>query len=346
MNDQKKNPHAAELGRLGASKGGRARAEKLSDERRSEISRLAAEARWKKEGSLKPRATHSGVVTLGDVEIHCYVLESGERILSTRGVMKGLGRRWRGRKYPGTDLPVFLEANSLQPFISKDLRAVLNPVRFRTETGSEAEGLLAECLPEVCEVYLRARDAGALTKTQVPVAKQCEILMRGLSRLGIIALVDEATGYQEVRDRQALQIILDKYLTDEWAKWTRTFPDEFYRELFRLKGLEYPRLGKQKPQYVGHWTNSIIYDRLAPGVRKELQRRNPRGESGHRPRKHHQHLTPDYGHPALRELLSNSIFLMRACDDFEEFEYRLNRVAPKYGNTIPLEMNIDKKRKN
>jgi hypothetical protein len=44
----KKNPHAVALAKLGAAKGGRARAKKLSPERRREIARKAAETRWKK----------------------------------------------------------------------------------------------------------------------------------------------------------------------------------------------------------------------------------------------------------------------------------------------------------
>jgi hypothetical protein len=43
-----KNPAAVELGRLGGKKGGKARAEKLSPERRKEIARKAANARWEK----------------------------------------------------------------------------------------------------------------------------------------------------------------------------------------------------------------------------------------------------------------------------------------------------------
>jgi hypothetical protein len=105
-----------------------------------------------------------------------------------------------------------------------------------------------------------------------------------------VALIDEATGYQEVRDRNALQVILDKYLTDEWAKWTKTFPDDFYKELFRLKGIEYPPRSGKKASYVGHWTNDVVYDRLVPGLKEELKKKNPVTGKGHRARKHHQHL--------------------------------------------------------
>ncbi len=44
--DAGKNPHAVALGRLGGKKGGKARAEKLSAQKRSEIAKKAAEKRW------------------------------------------------------------------------------------------------------------------------------------------------------------------------------------------------------------------------------------------------------------------------------------------------------------
>jgi hypothetical protein len=44
--DEGKNPAAVALGRLGGEKGGKARAEKLTPEQRSEIARKAAQARW------------------------------------------------------------------------------------------------------------------------------------------------------------------------------------------------------------------------------------------------------------------------------------------------------------
>jgi hypothetical protein len=47
-NEVKKNPEAVSLGRLGGLKGGKARAAALSAEKRSEIAKAAAVARWKK----------------------------------------------------------------------------------------------------------------------------------------------------------------------------------------------------------------------------------------------------------------------------------------------------------
>ena len=162
--------------------------------------------------------------------------------------------------------------------------------------------------------------------------------MRGFATIGIIALVDKATGYQEVRDRLALQKILEKYITDEWAKWTKTFPDEFYIELFRLKNIPYPPDTRtlKKPSYVGHWINDVVYSRLAPGVLNELRKKNPRQPSGSRKRKFHQYLTRDIGHPALKEHLSNVIFLMKSCTKWEDFKRRLNRARAKYEHTLEI----------
>ena len=216
--------------------GGLARAAALSESQRKEIARKGAAARWSKE---VPRATHSGILTIGNSEIQCYVLENGDRVLSTRGIMKSLGRTWRGRKYAGTELPVFLEANNLKPFLPKDLTVVLSPKIFRTDKGATGEGFSAEILPIVCETYLSAREAEELTVPQLFIAKQCEILARGLARVGVIALVDEATGYQEVRDKMALQAILDAFLRKELAAWAKRFPDEFYEHIFRLRGWQW-----------------------------------------------------------------------------------------------------------
>lgn len=315
------------------SKGGTARADALSPEERSEIARKAAQARW---DPSMPQATHAGTLNIADAELPCYVLENGERILSTRGIMKSLKRTWRGRKYAGTELPVFIEANNLKPFISKEIETVLAPRIFRTDKGMKSEGFKAEILPAICEIYLRARDDGKLTVVQVPIAKRCEILIRGLSKVGIIALVDEATGYQEVRDRLALQAILDQYLRKELAAWAKQFPDEFYQQLFRLRRWDWRGMRINRPQVVAKYTKDFVYERLAPGILRELETRNPKDEKGHRKAKHHQWLTDDVGHPALAQHLHAVIGLMRASSSWGQFKTLLDRAFPKRGHTLEL----------
>ncbi len=209
-------------------------------------------------------------------------------------------------------------------------------------------GYYAELLPHVCEVYLRFRDdclkrqdrrdeEKKIPAQYTHIVTACDTLMRGLAHVGIAALIDEATGYQEVRDRNALQAILDKYLTEEKAKWAKTFPDDFYRKLFRLKGWSFNPLSVKRPSVIGHYTNDIVYERIAPGILKKLQELNPRNDDGHRKHKHFQFFTDDYGLPELKTHILNVMFLMDAAgDDWELFKSLLGRAAPRKGETLPL----------
>jgi hypothetical protein len=161
--------------------------------------------------------------------------------------------------------------------------------------------------------------------------------MRGLATVGIVALVDEATGYQEVRDRKALEEILSKFIASELLPWAKQFPDEFYVELFRLRGwqhLQSPLTGK-RPSVVGHYTNDLIYQRLAPAVLDELKARNP-VVSGRRRHKHHQWLSKDVGHPSLQEHLTKIVVLMKAAPNWTSFYRSVERALPKLGSTIEM----------
>jgi P63C domain len=335
---------ARAFARLGGLKGGKARAKALTPEERSEIAREGAAARWAKQKSQDgdsqiatiPRADHAGHLHIGNASIPCYVLDNETRILSTRGIMKGLERRWRGRKYAGTELPVFLEASNLKPFIPENLGLVFSPVIFRTDKGARSEGYRAEILPEICEVYLKALDQEKLTKSQQPIAQRCQILMRALSKVGIIALVDEATGYQEVRDRLALQAILDLYLRKDFAKWAKQFPPNFYQGIFRLRNWQWRGMKVNPPQIVAHYTKDLVYARLAPGIVKELEVRNPMTERGYRKHKHYQYLTEDIGLPALAQHLYAVNGLMRASNTWKEFMELMDKAHPRRGDTLQL----------
>jgi len=287
-----------------------------------------------------PKSEYFADLPIGDATFKAAVLEDGTRVLTRATFIKAIGRTGKakgGRAYDKEfKVPVFLTANNLKPFIPNELIENSEPIIFQHK-GRESIGYKAELLPQVCGVFLDADEAGVLNANQEHIAQKCKILLRGFATVGIIALVDEATGYQEVRDRLALQKILDKFLTDEWAKWTKTFPDEYYKELFKLKKMPYPPTSMKRPQYVGHWTNDIVYSRLAPGVLKALKKKTPRTPGGHRKRRFHQHLTRDWGYPELRDHLSNVIFLMRSCATWDDFKRRLNRAAPKYGDTMPFD---------
>lgn len=343
---------AKKLSRLGAAKGGDARAQSLTPERRREIARAAVDARWAKAGKAPmPRASHTGEVKLGEIGIPCAVLEDGTRVLWQQEFLRVIGRTGRAAESAvGTGslkLPIFLRAENLKPLITQELIEASTPIPFRGSgiiptRGGIAYGFKAELLPQVCSVFLEASDKGLLKSNQRHIYERCKILIRGLAVVGITALIDEATGYQDARAKDALARILEAFIAKELRKWISTFPIDYYKELFRLRGWKFPDLPaeqRKRPVLVGKITNDVVYDRLAPGVRGELNRLTPRDEKGRLKQKLFQHLTEDVGHPKLREHLASVTSLMKASDNWSQFMYMLNRALPRYGDTpyLPFE---------
>ena len=136
--------------------------------------------------------------------------------------------------------------------------------------------------------------------------------------------------------------ILEAFIATELRKWVKTFPIEYYKELFRLRGWTFPQLPadqRKRPILVGKITNDVVYDRLAPGVQQELHRLTPRDEKGRLKNRLFQRLTEDVGHPKLREHLASIIALMRAADSWQQFKSMFDRALPRYGDTpyLPFE---------
>ena len=291
-----------------------------------------------------PRATHSGELNIGGIKIPCAVLEDGTRILSEHGVTTAMRSRSgaaKRRKRQDIEsgrapLPVFLASSNLIPFISNELLAgPLIPIIYQVK-NKFTKGYRAEVLPLICDVWLSAREASVLNKQQLRKCQQAEIIMRGLAHVGILALVDEATGYQEIRDRRALQEILEKYIAKELQPWTKRFPDDFYKEMFRLRNWQYSPVSVKRPSLVGKYTNDLIYSRLAPGILDELMKISPRDEKGRLKHHFHRRLTIDVGHPKLAEHLTAILALMRASVGWGGFYRMVQRSFPRFGENLPL----------
>jgi hypothetical protein len=312
----------------------------MTPEERSAQSSRAATARWEKEKDVTDAICGSPdqPLRIGDVEIECYVLEGGTRVLTQATFLSALGRHRRAKSSRGrnADLPPILQGKAIEPYISPTILEKAKPITFSPPTGGRASGYNAELLPGVCEAYLKAREARTLSKPQERTATQAEIIMRGLATVGIIALVDEATGYQEVRARDALARILEEFVEKELRAYIQTFPPDFYSEMFRLRSLNYPSESMQTPRYFGHLTNDVVYKRLAPGVLKELQKVTPKHKNGRRKHKYFQHLTTNIGYPKLREHLGSVVTLMKISTDWRDFTIKLDQIHPRIGDTIPM----------
>ena len=287
--------------------------------------------------------TPDSPLRIGSAVIDCYVLEDETRVVSQRGMLRSLGFARGGPRNEGessstgAELPRFATQKWIEPHLNSDLEVALkSPIPFRAPAGGTAYGYPATILADICDAVLEADKAGDTTERQAPIVDSAMTLMRGFARVGIIALVDEATGYQEIRARSALADILESFLTDYRQRWVKTFPEDFYQQIYRLRNWEWKPWSTKRPSVIGTWTDDFVYDRLAPGLTDELRAKNPTNGKGERLARHHQWFNPEFGHPKLKEHISGVIALMRAATSWDEFQRSLDRAYPKFGKTIPM----------
>lgn len=325
------------------SKGGKARAAALTQEERSAIARKGARTKW--DASI-PAVLLRAKLSLGGVEVDCYVTEEGERLIAGRGMQELLrlvdeSVPQSGQK-PGSRLTRLLANKHLKPLIYKEKSQDHFDPKKRRFQGSLISGFNAEMLVDICEGMLDARNQRLLkTPRQHTVAAQCELILRGLAKTGIVGLIDEATGYQSLRPADALRTYFDQILRKDLASWLRHFPDEFYENIYKLKGWEWPGMGKNRYSVVAHYTNDLIYERIAPGLKDELAARNPKNSKGRRENNHFQWLNQEAGEKLFSQQMFAVLMIQRAClnlsgNKWQHFLAEMNKFLPKKAPTVPL----------
>lgn len=307
-----------------------------------ELSRKIADALELDESELFSNsglyALYEGELHLGDKTIQCAVLNDGTRVLTASAVFDAFDRPRRGKALDRADqMPAFLDAQNLQLFVDEELLGWTKLIQYKSTNRQMMQGYNARILRAICKVYIDARNAGQLVKSQERFAQISETILYALSDVGIIALVDEATGYDKVKTRakDELQKFFSKALQENAGKWVKTFPDEFFESIYKMRGWNWTGASK-RPGVVGIWIMDIVYERIAPSLLSELKKRNP-SVNGTRKYKHHQFLTEDFGHPKLQQHIEGVLAIARISGgNWSRFMHNLDVAYPKNYSTMFL----------
>ena len=293
-----------------------------------------------------PKAMYRGKLPIGNLELDCYVLDDETRILSATSIFTSFGRSRSGLSREKTErvmsilnqnipnhgwsqIPPFLGSKGIISLINTDDLAVLRPIEF-LDGENKIQGYKAELLPRLCSLYLEARRIGTLDRQQTESAKQAEILLSAFANVGIIALIDEATGFQINRKSDALRIILKEYVAEGIRKWLKRFPDKFFEELDRLYGNE-KTTSRNRPLYYAKFINSYVWEPIEDGiVLDDIQNKNPVTIKGYRKNRNHQHLTP-FG---LSQLSIQIGRVMGVTEDSKTLDECKLRLARQKGLTV------------
>jgi hypothetical protein len=289
--------------------------------------------------------THKGnwiIDKENNIFIECYVTKDKRRFLSLRGTARAIDLKGAG----STAVARNLRSQWLQDYLSDGLKKWLEDLEANNIETLEGVRLNiipleAELFVDICKAYVNAQRAGLFLdkkgkvldkwRSQNEIANRLFMMMSAFAKIGIIALIDEITGYQEERERDEIQTLLSLYLTEERLIWAKMFPDEFYKQIYRLRNWPYPAGGNKtkRSPLLGKITNEIVYNKLPPGVLVELKTRNPVLPSTKRRRwKFTQFLSYDLGQPDLRNHLLQLVAIMRVSPNWVKFKRLFERAFP------------------
>ena len=243
---------------------------------------------------------------LGTIELSCYVLNDNQRVFSGRGMQKALNAP---KDSSGSWLSTFVNSQAISSYLLPDvLDKFNNPIKFirKGAGGSQLDtyGYEATLLIDLCSAIIEAYETRTYD-VNITYYKQANVIIRAVAKVGIIALIDEITGYDKEKNRakDELQKFLSTFINQEAEKWIKIFDDTFFEDIYKMRHWTWEQTSR-RPQIVGRIINDIVYTRIAPCVYEELKRLNPK-INGNRKYKFHQFLTSEVGKPKLKEHLAS-----------------------------------------
>ena len=281
-----------------------------------------------------PKATHWGELEIGESKLPCYVLDTGERVFSLKGVVMGLVG------IAGGQLAEYIKVTTIKPYLPTDLVPDENniiPALINFDTGGEsfnkyALGLPVEKFMDLCAAYSMAADKEPkLTSRQAQTASRANAFLRACAKVGIVALVDEVTGFQYDREQDALQFKLKLFLADSMREWEKTFPDQLWVEFGRLT--KWQGFANQRPKYWGKLVMELVYGYLDKDVAEWLKNNAPKPIGN---MSYHRWLSSQYGLKRLIEHIWLLIGMASACESMPQLRLKM---AQKFGR-VPIQLTL------
>lgn len=319
-------PDFQERGRAG----GNARAEILPPEKKREIARQGALARW------GAKATHRGSFKEEfGIDVECYVLDDVAKtaVISQRGMGAALGLTTSGQAFTR-----FAAGKTIAPYLGVELlEKIAKPLKFQwiargaEQPPSEIHGYDVILLIDVCKAIVRAETDGNLRASQGGIAAQAHIILGASAKAGIKGLVYALAGYNP--SLEEVITAFKVYVQEEAKKYEPEFPNELYMQWHRLYDIPVPDRGK--PWHFKYLTVRHIYHPLAKSNGKICTLLKAlKAKDGDRQKKMFQFLN-DVGARALRMQLGRVLEMAESSGTKAEYE---RKITERFGGQQELEL--------
>ena len=293
------------------------------------------------ETEIQLLATHRGNFKKDfGIDVDCYVLndERHTAVISKRGMARSLGMSDRGNSI--TNL---VQSKSLSEIITSadGLREKLsNPLIFKDSLSADGKlnpivhGYDVTILIDLCQAIKKANEEGKLAPNQKHIARQAGIIVAASAKAGIKGLVYALSGYDVTRE----EIIssFKRFVAQEARGYEKEFPDELYKEWYRLYQEKRPK--KNKPWRFMHLTNSQVYKPLARSNGRLLKLlKVHKREYGNKNNRLHQFLA-EIGVKALRQHLGQLLAIAKLAKSRVEYECNFEKL---FSDQLPLDLSLD-----
>lgn len=269
---------------------------------------------------------------IGETKLHCSVLNDGRRVIKDTSLFAALDRKRKGEtRIEG--FPPIIGSKSLAALLMDmypEHLSTITPFEVAQFNGKTGKWYDANTIPIICDMYMEAEKRRLITSSQQHVLDKAKILLRSLARVGITALIDEATNYQSIRGKDELQILLGEFISEELRPYSKEFRSEYFEQIFRIYGRSYDPTTSRRPKFFAWFTRTYVYDMLPPNVFEKLDEMNPliyNSDTGRADRKFRlfQHLSTD-GIQYLRSHLEGLISVMKLSSDKDDFKGKFKLV--------------------
>lgn len=282
--------------------------------------------------NIHPKVIASGVLEVFN-DIPCYVLNDGQRIFRLSNLTKALRGKEHGK------FGNYLAPQNIQRHLPPRLVPLIDETHDRVPQGviefeynnKIEKGYNSEDFMDVCIAFIEAGHQSELSEVQKEILINANRYIMACAKVGITALIDEATGYQNLREENALQLKLKFFLSDQLRDWEKTFPDELWKQFGRLTNWQGSI--NSRPRYWGKLVNELIYECIDEDLSKYLKENKPLMPSH---TKYHQWLNENYGVRALTEHIWQIIGMSRGCENISQ----LKELASKEFKKNPIQLTL------
>nr|WP_286674417.1 P63C domain-containing protein [Clostridium sp. VAP52] len=268
----------------------------------------------------KPKVISSGVLEIFN-DLPCYVLDDGQRVFRLSNLTKSLRDKEHGK------FGNYLASSNIIKYLPERLRPLTDENHDRTPQGviefefneKIEKGYNSEDFMDVCSAFVTANlNNEKLSEAQQEIVKNANKFVLSTAKIGIVALIDEATGYQNVRHSKELQLKMKYFLVedDNAREWEKIFPDDLWFEFGRLTNWKGSL--KKRPKYWGKLVKELIYNLLDKDIAEYLYKNKPPRYNGHI--KYHQWLNEGYGTKELTQHIWQIIGMAKTCENMKELK--------------------------